>query len=175
MEIATFAAGCFWCHEAIFKALKGVSNVTPGYSGGDSKSANYKDVSSGQTPHAEAFQLKYDPSIISYNDLLEVFWYVHDPTTLNRQGNDVGPQYRSVIFYHNDVQKKLAEESKSELDFSGELKDPIVTEIVEYKQFFEAKDYHKNYYENNKNAPYCQLVISPKMKKFRNKFKEKLA
>ena len=172
--VATFGNGCFWCTEAIFQQLNGVTKVVSGYSGGKVKNPTYKEVCSGLTGHAEAIQITYDPSVISFEELLEVFWQTHDPTTLNRQGADEGTQYRSVIFYHNDEQKKLAETYKEKLDKSGAFDDPIVTEISPYTEFYPAENYHQNYYNLNGTAPYCSFVIQPKVEKFQKVFKSKL-
>ena len=174
MEKATFAGGCFWCTEAIFKRLKGVSDIISGYSGGTKENPSYTAVSSGKTSHAEAIQLTFAPNIISYSHLLDIFWATHDPTTLNQQGADVGTEYRSVIFYHNEEQKRLAEESKKEMDESGKMKNKIVTEIVPYENFFKAEDYHQNFYENNQGASYCSLVIAPKIQKLITQFNRDL-
>ncbi len=174
-DTATFAAGCFWCVEAIFQNVKGVHSVTSGYTGGHVANPSYEEVCTGATGHAEASQIVYDPSVVSYADLLEVFWQTHDPTTMNRQGNDVGTQYRSAIFYHNEEQRRLAEEYKKRLDASGAFSSPIVTEITPYAKFYKAEDYHQNYYNLHGNQPYCQIVIRPKLEKFRKVFKEKLA
>lgn len=174
IEIATFAGGCFWCTEAIFTRLKGVKSALPGYAGGTIENPTYEQVSSGNTGHAEAIQIEFDPSQISYEKLLDIFWHTHNPTTLNRQGNDVGTQYRSVIFYHDDVQKKAAQQSKAELKASGEFSDSIVTEIVPFTQFYVAEDYHHQYYEHHRNALYCDLVISPKIEKLKMQFSESL-
>lgn len=172
---ATFANGCFWCTEAIFEQLEGVISATSGYSGGHTKNPTYKEVCTGQTGHAECLQIVYDPSKISFDELLEVFWETHDPTTLNRQGNDVGTQYRSAIFYHNDEQKQKAEAYKAALDKSGAFDNPIVTEITKFDNFYPAEDYHQQYFENNENNnPYCRVVIRPKVDKFRKVFKDKL-
>lgn len=172
---ATFGTGCFWCTEAIFEQLNGVLQVTSGYSGGYVKNPSYKEVSTGQTGHAECVQVVYDPLIISYDELLEVFWQVHDPTTLNRQGADVGTQYRSAIFYHNENQKQRAEYFKTELNKNGAYPNPIVTEIAPFKEFYKAEDYHQEYFFNNKNSnPYCVVVIRPKLEKFQKVFKDKL-
>jgi len=171
---ATFGTGCFWCTEALFQNLNGVISVAPGYSGGSVKDPTYKDVCKGNTGHAEVIQIIYDPSILSFDDLLEVFWKSHDPTTLNRQGNDVGPQYRSVVFYHDEVQRQKAEKYKSELDSSKIFEQPIVTEISPFTEFYVAEDYHYNYYNNNGSQPYCYYVIRPKLEKFKNIFKEKI-
>ena len=165
MEIATLANGCFWCTEAIFARLKGVKAVLPGYSGGMIENPSYDQVCSGRTGHAEAAQIEFDPSVISFEKLLEVFWRTHDPTTLNRQGNDIGTQYRSAIFYHDEKQAEIAERSKSEIESQGIYKDPIMTEITPFKKFYVAEDYHKNYYEENQNAGYCKFVIDPKIHK----------
>jgi len=164
-EIATFAGGCFWCTEAIFKRLKGVISVTPGYSGGSKENPTYKEVCEGTTGHAEATQIEFDPAIIPYEKLLEIFWHTHNPTTLNRQGNDIGTQYRSSVFYHDERQKEKAEALKKETEDSKLFEDPIVTEIVPFKNFYTAEDYHKNYYDKNKEAPYCNFVIDPKIQK----------
>ena len=174
MATATFGNGCFWCTEAIFQQLKGVSKVVSGYSGGKVKNPTYKEVCSGLTGHAEAIQLTYDPKVITYDELLEVFWQTHDPTTLNKQGADVGTQYRSVVFYHDDEQKKLAQMYKEKLDASGAFDDPIVTEISPFTEFYPAEDYHQNYFNLNGNAPYCSYVIQPKVEKFKKVFKTKL-
>lgn len=173
-ETATFGNGCFWCTEAIFKNLKGVETVESGYSGGKIKNPTYREVCSGLTGHAEAIQITYDPSVISFDELLEVFWKTHDPTTLNRQGADVGTQYRSVIFYHSPAQKEAAEKYKAELNKENVFGKPVVTEITPFDAFYKAEDYHQDYYENNKNQPYCQMVIVPKLEKFRKVFKDKL-
>ncbi len=173
-EVATFAAGCFWCTEAVFQRLKGVVKIESGYSGGSVPNPTYEAVCTGQTGHAECTQITYDPKIISYPQLLEVFWKTHDPTTLNRQGNDSGTQYRSAIFYHNDEQKQLAEKYKRELDAAKIWEDQIVTEISELKKFYKAEDYHQNYYNQNGNQPYCSFVITPKVEKFKKIFADKL-
>ncbi len=164
-EIATLANGCFWCSEAIFNRLKGVKSVVPGYSGGRVEDPTYEDVCTGRTGHAEAAQIEFDPTVIPYEKLLDVFWHTHDPTTLNRQGNDIGTQYRSAIFYHNDKQREIAEKSKRRIEESGVYKDPIVTEIVPFKKFYIAEDYHKKYYEQHQDALYCRYVIDPKIQK----------
>ncbi len=174
MELATFGAGCFWCVEAIFQRVEGVEKVVSGYSGGSVKNPTYKEVCQGTTGHAEVCQLSYDPSIVKYNFLLEVFWQTHDPTTLNRQGNDVGTQYRSAIFYHNDEQKNIAEKYKKKLAESGVFKGSITTEIVKYKSIYIAEDYHQNYFNENGSQPYCNYVILPKVEKFEKVFKENL-
>jgi len=164
-QIATLANGCFWCSEAIFKRLKGVKSVLPGYSGGIVENPSYEEVCTGKTGHAESIQIEFDPTVTPYEKILDVFWHTHDPTTLNRQGNDVGTQYRSAIFYHDQKQKELAEKSKRDLEKAGVYKNPIVTEITPFKNFYVAEDYHKNYYEEHKDAPYCNFVIDPKMQK----------
>lgn len=173
-ETATFGSGCFWCTEAVFQQLKGVESVMPGYSGGKRENPTYEQVSTGATGHAEVTQVKFDPSVITYDELLEVFWKSHDPTTLNRQGADVGTQYRSVIFYHNEQQKAIAEQYKKKLNEAGAYDNPIVTEIEQFTAFYPAEDYHVNYYNNNKRAPYCTFVIQPKLDKIRQVFKDKL-
>lgn len=172
-DTATFGAGCFWCVEAIFQQVRGVITVRSGYAGGKIKNPSYKEVCTGLTGHAEVVQITYNPNQISYDELLEIFWKTHDPTTLNRQGADVGSQYRSVIFYHNDNQKKLAEQYKEELNKSGAWNNPIVTEIAPYTVFYPAEDYHQNYYNNNKEQGYCKFVIQPKLEKFEKVFKDK--
>ncbi len=173
-ETTTLGTGCFWCTEAIFQQLKGVISATSGYSGGHVDNPTYKEVCEGTTGHAEVIQIVYDPSIISFDELLEVFWQTHDPTTLNRQGNDVGPQYRSVIFYHNNEQKKKAEKYKAELDKSKAFDNPIVTEISPFTTFYKAENYHQDYYNNNGSQPYCYYVIKPKLEKFNKVFKDKI-
>jgi peptide-methionine (S)-S-oxide reductase len=165
VEIATLANGCFWCSEAIFRRLKGVKSVLPGYAGGSIKNPSYDQVCTGTTGHAESTQIQFDPKIISFEKILDIFWHTHDPTTLNRQGSDVGTQYRSAIFYHDEKQKEVAEKSKKEVEAEGAYKDPIVTEISPFKIFYVAEDYHKNYYEEHKDAPYCNFVIDPKIHK----------
>ncbi len=169
-ETAVFGAGCFWCVEAIYERVSGVKSVESGYAGGHVKNPSYKQVTSGTTGHAEVARLEYDPSVISYEELLEVFWHTHNPTTKNRQGADVGPQYRSVIFYMNEDQKKIAEESLKKTDASDLWEDPIVTEIEPLSNYSVAEDYHQNYYENNPNAGYCSIVIAPKIAKFKKDF-----
>ncbi len=173
-DTATFGAGCFWCVEAVFEQLKGVNEVISGYSGGHTKNPTYQEVCTGTTGHAEACQVIFDPSVISYSQLLEVFWEIHDPTTLNRQGADIGTQYRSVVFYHNDYQRKLAEEMKGKLEVAHIWKDPVVTAIVPFQEFFKAEDYHQEYYFQNTAQPYCSLVITPKIEKFRKVFADQL-
>jgi peptide-methionine (S)-S-oxide reductase len=174
LETATFGSGCFWCTEAIFLNVDGVEKVVSGYTGGKVKNPTYKEVCSGLTGHAEVIQLSYDPSKVKYEELLEIFWKTHDPTTLNRQGADEGTQYRSVIYYHNDEQKKLAEYYKKKLEDAKAFNDPIVTEISPATTFYKAEDYHQNYYNLNNNVPYCSYVIQPKLEKFKKVFKEKL-
>ena len=171
---ATFGSGCFWCTEAIFENLNGVHSVVSGYAGGHVLNPTYEEVCTGTTGHAEVTQITYVSSLISYDELLEVFWKTHDPTTMNRQGNDVGPQYRSVIFYHNEEQKKLAEKYKAALDKSGAWDKPIVTEISPLTNYFPAENYHQDYYNNNPNQGYCAFVIAPKLEKFKKVFKDKL-
>lgn len=173
--IATLANGCFWCTEAIFEQLDGVISATSGYTGGQTEKPTYKEVCSGETGHAEALQIVYDTSKITFDELLEVFWETHDPTTLNRQGADVGTQYRSGVFYHNAEQKEKAEKYKAELNKSGAFSKPIVTEIAPFTKFYPAEDYHQQYFELNGNSnPYCTIVIQPKLEKFRKVFKDKL-
>ena len=169
-KVATFGNGCFWCTEALFTRLKGVTNVTSGYSGGKKNYASYELVSSGQTGHAEVIQLEYDPTIIPYERLVGVFFATHDPTTMTRQGNDLGEQYRSVIFYHDDEQHKIAESAIDQLNVDNTFDAPIVTQLVPFEKFFPAEDYHRDYYANNPSQPYCQFVISPKVAKLRKKF-----
>lgn len=167
---ATFGAGCFWCTEAVFQRLRGVNKIEPGYTGGRTKNPTYKQVCSGATGHVEVSHLVFDPAIISYDQLLTVFWHTHNPTTLNRQGADVGTQYRSVIFYHTEEQKEKAEASKKETDQSDLWGDPIVTAIESLDLFYKADNYHQNYYNENPNAGYCSMVIAPKIKKLQNEF-----
>ncbi len=172
---ATFGSGCFWCSEAVFQRLEGVQSVKSGYSGGHLENPTYKQICEGTTGHAEVIQVEFDENKISFTDLLEVFWKTHDPTTLNRQGNDVGTQYRSVIFYHDDSQKSEALSYKKQLDDSGAWKDPIVTEISPLGKFYPAEDYHQNYFNENGSQPYCSFVIAPKIQKFQKEFKSKLS
>ena len=175
LDTATFATGCFWCTEAIFEELKGVIKVTSGYSNGHVPNPTYKEVCTGETGHAECVQIQYEPDKITYDELLEVFFQVHDPTTLNRQGADVGTQYRSAIFYNNEEQRQKAEYYKAELNKSGAFKSPIVTEIAAAATFYPAEDYHQEYYINNRNSnPYCAVVIRPKLDKFKKVFANKL-
>lgn len=173
-DTATFGSGCFWCSEAIFQRLDGVVKVISGYSGGSVANPSYEQVCTGTTGHAEVVNVIYDPARISYDELLSVFWKTHDPTTLNRQGNDIGTQYRSVIFYHNDEQREKAEMYKTALDTSGAWNKPIVTVIEPLTNFYSAEDYHQNYFNNNSRAMYCQYVIRPKLEKFEKVFKEQL-
>jgi peptide-methionine (S)-S-oxide reductase len=167
---ATFGAGCFWCVEAIYQRVNGVIAVESGYSGGHVKNPSYNQISTGRTGHAEVIRLSYDPAVITFEELLEVFWHTHNPTTLNRQGGDIGPQYRSVIFYHNDEQKRLAESSLKKTDASGLWEDPIVTEISPLVNYFKAEEYHQNYFNNNPENRYCSLIIAPKVAKFKKDF-----
>jgi peptide-methionine (S)-S-oxide reductase len=173
-DTATFGAGCFWCVEAVFQRLDGVLKVTSGYSGGHIENPTYEQVCSKSSGHVEVARVIYDPSKVSFDDLLEVFWQVHDPTTLNQQGADEGPQYRSVIFYHNDEQKQKAEKYKKELDASGAWDKPIVTAIEPLKNFYAAENYHQDYYNQNQDQMYCRYVIRPKVEKFEKVFKNKL-
>jgi peptide-methionine (S)-S-oxide reductase len=173
-DTATFGSGCFWCVEAVFQDLEGVQSVTSGYSGGKIANPTYREVCSGLTGHAEVIQIVYNPQIISFDELLEVFWQTHDPTTLNQQGADHGTQYRSAVFYHSAEQKQLAEKYKKELDASGAFSNPIVTEITPFSVFYKAEDYHQSYYNENGNEPYCRIVIQPKVEKFKKVFKDKL-
>lgn len=173
-DTAIFATGCFWCTEAIFTELQGVVSVSPGFAGGTTQHPTYEQVCTGTTGHAECCRIIYHPDSITYDKLLEVFWKVHDPTSLNRQGEDVGTQYRSAIFYNNAQQKQLAEKYKKELDASGAFDKPIVTEITALTTFWPSEDYHKNYYNLNKSKPYCQMVIRPKLEKFEKVFKDVL-
>ncbi len=173
-DTATLATGCFWCTEAIFQELKGVLKVTSGYSGGTAKNPSYEEVCSGNTGHAECLQVIYDPKQISFDELLEVFWESHDPTSLNRQGNDAGTQYRSAIFYHDAEQKEKAEQYKAKLNQSGAYTKPIVTEITAFNKFYPAENYHQDYYRLHGSQPYCTFVIRPKLDKFEKVFKDKL-
>ena len=173
LEIATFGAGCFWCVEAVFQDFKGVEKVISGYSGGTVKNPSYKEVCNETTGHAEVAQIYFDPKIISYTELLEIFWSSHNPTTLNQQGADKGTQYRSAVFYHNEKQKELAQASMKNVAIKI-WEEAIVTEITEFDIFYEAENYHQNYFDQNGNAPYCQLVIAPKIYKVKEKFKSKL-
>ena len=165
MERATFGGGCFWCTEAIFQRLKGVSSVVPGYSGGDTKNPTYDEVCEGNTGHVESIEIKFDPNIIPFEKLLEIFFYTHDPTTPNQQGNDIGPQYQSSVFYHSEEQKIKTLELIKKLEEEKIYAKPIVTGVEEFKNFYEAEDYHKNYFERNRDAAYCSYVIGPKIHK----------
>ena len=174
METSTLAAGCFWCVEAIFDDLKGVEDVVSGYSGGHTDNPTYQQVCSERTGHAEVIQIRFDPSELSFKELLQVFFTVHDPTTLNRQGGDVGSSYRSAIFYHSDAQKRVAEETIAEFNADGIYDNPIVTEVAAFDKFWPAEDYHQEYFSNNPSQPYCSAVVAPKVAKFRQKFVTRL-
>jgi len=174
MDTATFGAGCFWCVEAIFQELEGVESVISGYSGGTLDNPTYDDITTGTSGHAEVAQITFNPEKIGYMDLLMIFFQTHDPTSLNKQGNDFGPQYRSAIFYHNDEQKMMAEMTRNQLDATDTWDKPIVTEISGFKKFYKAEKYHQDYFTKNANIPYCQLVIQPKVDSFREMFKDKL-
>lgn len=174
MELATFGAGCFWCVEAVFENVNGVESVVSGYSGGKRPNPTYEQVSTGASGHAEACQVTFDPSKVAYAGLLEIFWKTHDPTTPGRQGNDVGPQYRSVIFWHNEEQRRTAEHYRKKLEEARVYDSPIVTEIVKYESFYPAEKYHQNYYSSNPDQPYCRFVIQPKLEKFRKVFSDRL-
>lgn len=174
MEVATLAGGCFWCTEAIFKPLKGVMSVKSGYAGGSKENPSYEEVSEGSTKHAETIQITFNPNIIPYEKLLDIFWATHNPTTLNRQGNDIGAQYRSAIFYHNDEQRQKALKSKEEIEKSEMYKDKVVTEIVPFTNFYKAEGYHQNYYDRNQEYPYCQFVVNPKIQKLLKEFKKEV-
>ena len=174
LEVATLGSGCFWCTETVFQEIKGVARVEPGYSGGSILNPTYERVSTGTTGHAEVVQIRFDPRTISFREVLEIFFATHDPTTLNRQGPDVGHQYRSVVFYHTDEQKAIAEEVIEELTSEKIFDSPIVTEVEPFKVFYKAEDYHKDYFKKHPKQPYCRLVISPKIVKMRKKFQSKL-
>jgi peptide-methionine (S)-S-oxide reductase len=174
LEIAIFGAGCFWCIETIFQQLNGVHSVKSGYSGGFIKNPAYREVCNGTTGHAEVAKIEFDSTLISFSELLEVFWKIHDPTTLNRQGADVGTQYRSAIYYTNETQKELAESYKQKLDASGVFNSPIVTEITAFDTFYPAEDYHNDYFNQHGDEGYCRLVIQPKVEKFKTVFKDKI-
>lgn len=174
LETATLGGGCYWCTEAQYQLLDGVVSVTSGFSGGSVKNPSYKEVCDGRTGHAEVVQVVYDTAKLNYTDILEAFFVSHDPTQLNRQGNDIGTQYRSVIFYHNEEQRKIAEKIKNDLEKSKAYNDPIVTEISPLKEFYKAEDYHQNYFNQNGDQPYCQFVVAPKVDKFKKVFKDKL-
>ena len=165
IQKATFGAGCFWCVEAVFERLDGVVDVIPGYSGGHKNNPTYREICTGRTGHAEVAQITFDTRIITFNALLNMFWKSHDPTTRNKQGNDIGTQYRSAIFYHNDEQKTIAKESKDKVDNSNVFLNPVVTEITKLDKFWPAEDYHNNYYNNNMDQPYCRVIIKPKLDK----------
>ena len=173
-ELATLGGGCFWCTEAVFLEIEGVTKVVPGYSGGDVKNPTYKQVTTGITGHAEVIQVTFDPEVLTYQEVLEIFFTMHDPTQLNRQGADIGTQYRSVVFYHSEAQKKTAEAFIAEMKATNIFNLPIVTQLEPFKEFYEAEDYHKNYYERNKNQGYSRFVIAPKLDKVEKKFKEML-
>ena len=173
-EVATLGGGCFWCLEAVYQELRGVEKVESGYSGGDVPNPTYRQVCSETTGHAEVVQVTFDPNEVSYRDILEVYFTIHDPTTLNRQGADVGTQYRSVIFYHTEGQKRTAEEVISEIEAEGIWNSPIVTEVVPFDEFYVAENYHQNYFRNNGFQPYCQVIIAPKVAKFRKQHLERL-
>ena len=166
-EVTTLGGGCFWCVEAIFERVEGVLSVKPGYAGGETLNPTYREICSGKTGHAEVAQIKYDSKVISFEKILEIFWKSHNPTTLNQQGNDIGTQYRSVIFYHNEKQKEIAEISKKKINLSKLWKNPIVTEITKLNNYSDAEDYHNDYYKNNPNQPYCVFVIKPKLEKLK--------
>jgi peptide-methionine (S)-S-oxide reductase len=174
LQLATFGGGCFWCTEAVFLSLKGVEQVVSGYSGGTIKNPTYKDVNTGLSGHAEVVQIHFNPNIINYAELLEIFWSTHDPTTPNQQGADIGPQYRSVIFYHNKEQKKQAQMYRKKLNASGAFDAPIVTEIKRALTFYKAEDFHQNYYALHPTVPYCRNVIAPKLEKLEKVFGDKL-
>ncbi|HYY90799.1 MAG TPA: peptide-methionine (S)-S-oxide reductase MsrA [Candidatus Dormibacteraeota bacterium] len=174
LEVATLAGGCFWCTEAIFDQLKGVVNVESGYTGGNVANPSYQDVCTGDTGHAESIQISFDPSVLSYADLLRIFFTTHDPTTVNRQGADVGTQYRSAVFYHNPEQERVAKQVIQEFEKSKVWERPIVTEIVPYMEFYKAEDYHQEYYVKNSRQPYCRVVIEPKIAKLREHYRERL-
>jgi len=174
MKKATFAGGCFWCQDAVFRMLKGVSAVVSGYSGGETENPTYEEVLTGTTGHREAVQIEYDSKEVAYTDLLEIFWVSHDPTQVDGQGNDIGPQYEAVVFYHDEEQKRLAEESKLKLQDSGIYDKPIATKILPFKNFYPAENHHQDYYSNNKKAAYCQIVINPKIEKVKELFHDRL-
>ncbi len=174
IQAAVLGSGCFWCAEAIFSQLKGVTSVTSGYAGGITTNPTYQQVCSDTTGHAEVVKIDFDPAVITYADLLDIFWQIHDPTTLNRQGNDIGSQYRSIILYSNQEQKLIAQRKLNELEAQKIFPSSIVTEIMPLKEFYPAEDYHREYYFHNKFQPYCQFVISPKLNKFKKQFKEKI-
>jgi peptide-methionine (S)-S-oxide reductase len=174
LQVATLAGGCFWCLEAVYDDLKGVEDVVSGYSGGSAQNPSYEQVSTGRTRHAETVQVTFDPAVISYEDILHIFFSIHNPTTLNRQGADVGTQYRSAIFYHNDEQKATAERVMQEIEDAGVWDAPLVTELKPYEAFYKAEEYHQEYFRKNPYQPYCQVVIAPKVSKFRKQYYERL-
>lgn len=174
LETATLAAGCFWCVEAVFDDLQGVTDVMSGYSGGHTENPTYQQVCSETTGHAEVIQIKFNPNEISFKEILQVFFAVHDPTTLNRQGNDIGTSYRSAIFYHSDEQRQIAEEVIEEVTAEGVYDNPIVTQVAPFDKFYVAENYHQEYFANNPNQPYCAAIVAPKVAKFRKKFLDKL-
>jgi peptide-methionine (S)-S-oxide reductase len=173
-EVATLAGGCFWCLEVVYDELRGVEKVESGYSGGLVSNPTYRQVCTGTTGHAEVVQVTFDPEVVSFREILEVFFTIHDPTTLNRQGADVGPQYRSAVFYHDEEQRRIAEEVISKLEAEGVWDDPIVTEVTPFEAFYVAEDYHQEYFQNNEYQPYCQVVIAPKVAKFRKQYLARL-
>ena len=174
MEVATFGGGCFWCTEAVFSQLKGVEKIEPGYSGGEHENPTYEEVSAGTTGHAEVAQITFDPNVISFKEILQIFFSTHDPTTLNRQGPDIGSQYRSVIFYHNNQQKEISEQVIKELSEEKIFDVPIVTQVVPLENFYKAEDYHKEYFKRHPEQPYCRVVIAPKVAKLRQLYLRKL-
>jgi peptide-methionine (S)-S-oxide reductase len=174
LQKATLGAGCFWCVEAVFAALKGVMEARPGYSGGTVANPTYQQVCTETTGHAEVVQITFDPAVISYRELLEVFFSIHDPTTLNRQGNDIGPQYRSVIFTHSEEQAQMARAVISELERAGAWRDPIVTEVTPFSAFYPAEDYHRDYFARHPDQAYCRAVVAPKVSKFRRRYADRL-
>ena len=174
LKRATLGGGCFWCIEAVYKRLNGVISVQSGFSGGSIKNPAYREVCTGRTGHAEVCDIQYDPKIVSFEDLLNIFWEIHDPTTLNRQGNDVGTHYRSIIFFHDDKQRAIAEKSKNNLETTVYTNQPVVTEIEPFKSFYPAENYHDDYYDLHSSEPYCRIVISPKVEKFKRLFTRQL-
>ncbi|MFP2994869.1 peptide-methionine (S)-S-oxide reductase MsrA [Spongiivirga sp. MCCC 1A20706] len=174
IKIATFAGGCFWCTEAVFNEIKGVQKVVSGYTGGHIKNPAYREICTGRTGHAEGVQIFYDPNIVNYTDLLHIFFATHDPTTLNRQGNDVGSQYRSAIYYSDEIQKSIAEKFVNTLNESNIYDKPVVTEITQLGVFYDAEEYHQNYYKSHSQQPYCQVIINPKLRKLATEFSDKL-
>lgn len=174
MEVATLGGGCFWCLEAVYDELRGVTDVVSGYSGGHVDNPSYKQVTTGRTGHAEVVQITFDPAVVSFKEILEVFFTIHDPTTLNRQGNDIGPQYRSAILYHSEVQKRIAEETIREIEEADIWDNPIVTEVTPLGKFYEAEDYHQEYFARNPEQGYCRVIIAPKVAKFRKMYLDRL-